>query len=587
MKKPTILIVDDEENIVRSLQRTLRDQFNVLTATSGETALDIIAREDIAVILTDQRMPGLTGVQLLERVKQQRPKTVGILISGYSDVSALVDALNLGIVRGYIPKPWDTEELRSKLKAAVQEFDAIINDRELLHSSAEAVTYAQTQLAELKKVLDLVVTGEIEPLFAAAKNQIGTPGSWNHPQFNRAYLDQLSDGFALINAEGIVDYCNPAIHVLLGVPECVPGVNLLAIPALADCEPLVHAVQAALAGHPTHTEFFWRIAQGADAFLEIAATPITEHGQYAKAILVIRDQTARQKTIAHLKGLNVVAEAIVQTLEFEQRLHLMLNACREATQADGAFVYIFTPGATNLLLAGAVGLDAATIAFLKQHPIPFGAGLVGHVAATGLAQAQTQLCDAALIYPQLVQDEKIKSVALAPLHDSTGVSGVVGVFTRTLRQVSKSDMRLLSSIGNQVGLALHNARLYEQIQQQARTDALTGLFNRRYWMELAEREFTRAQRLHTSLIALMIDLDQFKRINDAFGHAIGDQTLHATATVLAANVRTIDLVGRYGGDEFVILLPNCEPAQAQQIVQRLIAQVTALQIPTSQPVFQG
>lgn len=163
--KPAILIVDDDVNVTRSLARSLRDQFTVFTANSAAEALELIANEDIAVVLTDQRMPGLTGVELLERAQHIRPDAVGIIISGYTDIVALVDAINLGTVRGYVPKPWDVAELRQRLENAVRTYRASFLNRELLHSSAEAITRMQDEIAELYRALDLVASGETSQLF--------------------------------------------------------------------------------------------------------------------------------------------------------------------------------------------------------------------------------------------------------------------------------------------------------------------------------------------------------------------------------------------------------------------------------------
>lgn len=158
--RPAILIVDDEENVTRSLARSLRDQFQVFTASSAAEALNIIAHEDIAVVLTDQRMPGLTGVELLDQVRNVRPEVVGIIISGYTDIVALVDAINLGTVRGYIPKPWDLADLRRRLDSAVHSYQASFLNREVLHSSAEAVTRMQKEITWLQQALDMVASGE-------------------------------------------------------------------------------------------------------------------------------------------------------------------------------------------------------------------------------------------------------------------------------------------------------------------------------------------------------------------------------------------------------------------------------------------
>lgn len=117
-----ILVVDDELPIVETLGRALGDLYAVFSATSGVEALDILAREEIAVIITDQRMPGLTGVQLLERAKHIKPNTLGILSSAYFDNAALSDALNLGTVRGYVHKPWNLTDLRRRVNEVVQQY---------------------------------------------------------------------------------------------------------------------------------------------------------------------------------------------------------------------------------------------------------------------------------------------------------------------------------------------------------------------------------------------------------------------------------------------------------------------------------
>jgi response regulator RpfG family c-di-GMP phosphodiesterase len=164
--RPAILIVDDEPAITRTLARRLRDRFSVFTASSADAALDIIAREPIAVILTDQRMPDLSGIELLDRARALRPEAVGILISGYTDASALVDALNLGNVRGFIPKPWDINQLRHQLNEAMRSYQVGFLDPTVLHNAADAATQARAQVAELRRTLDAIIEGDTSTLFA-------------------------------------------------------------------------------------------------------------------------------------------------------------------------------------------------------------------------------------------------------------------------------------------------------------------------------------------------------------------------------------------------------------------------------------
>jgi PAS domain S-box-containing protein len=119
---PALLIVDDEENVTRSLARTLRGRFTIHTATSAEQALEILQSRHIDILLSDQRMPGLSGVQLAERGRQAQPELITLLISGYGELPDLVDALNQGNISGYISKPWGVEDLHGRLDEAAQRY---------------------------------------------------------------------------------------------------------------------------------------------------------------------------------------------------------------------------------------------------------------------------------------------------------------------------------------------------------------------------------------------------------------------------------------------------------------------------------
>jgi diguanylate cyclase (GGDEF)-like protein/PAS domain S-box-containing protein len=122
---------------------------------------------------------------------------------------------------------------------------------------------------------------------------------------------------------------------------------------------------------------------------------------------------------------------------------------------------------------------------------------------------------------------------------------------------------------NQAAIAIENARLFEQVQRLAVTDPLTNLHNRRYFFEVAHRELERARRYQSPLSLIMIDIDRFKEVNDTHGHLIGDLVLKHIADRLKAQLREIDVLCRYGGEEFVVLLPDTALDAAYQVAERL------------------
>lgn len=120
MSKISVLYVDDEENNLFSFKATFRIKYNVHTAINGDAALEIVKKKPIDIIITDQRMPEMTGVEFLEKVIDINAEPIRILLTGYSDMSAVIDAVNKGKIFHYLTKPWDEKELDDTIQRAYQ-----------------------------------------------------------------------------------------------------------------------------------------------------------------------------------------------------------------------------------------------------------------------------------------------------------------------------------------------------------------------------------------------------------------------------------------------------------------------------------
>ncbi len=150
-KKHPILLVDDEPEILFSLQGLLRREFELYTAESGAQALEILQQHPIHVIMSDQRMPEMTGVQLMHRVKDAHPEAIRIVFTGYADIRAVVDAINnVGLYR-YITKPWDPDELIEVLHQAAARYEQIVEHERLLTDIRQYVQQGQQLLQGLRE----------------------------------------------------------------------------------------------------------------------------------------------------------------------------------------------------------------------------------------------------------------------------------------------------------------------------------------------------------------------------------------------------------------------------------------------------
>jgi len=194
--------------------------------------------------------------------------------------------------------------------------------------------------------------------------------------------------------------------------------------------------------------------------------------------------------------------------------------------------------------------------------LPLGVGACGAVIESG----RPEMVNDMLRDPRAVQvpgtDEEEQASLIIPLQVGAEIFGVLAVSRFGGRTFTAREFQLAQLVTNLAAIAIQNARLYDALQDKAIHDGLTGLYNHRYFYERLAQEVARSRRYDGSLALLMIDIDDFKRFNDAHGHLVGDRALLQLAACLTAEVREdVDIVARYGGEEFAVLLPNttCRP----------------------------
>lgn len=211
-RERTLLLVDDEENILAALKRLLRrDGYRIITANSGEQGLRCLAESQVDVIVSDQRMPGMTGVEFLNRAKELYPQTLRLVLSGYTELQSIIDAVNVGAIYKFLTKPWDDERLRAHVAEAFRQKE--LGDEN--HRLAQQVDAANADLAAVNEKLARTLgeqRGHAELLEASA-------GSL------RDVFDELPAPVLGLDADGTLGFANreaerllPALAAWLGMP---------------------------------------------------------------------------------------------------------------------------------------------------------------------------------------------------------------------------------------------------------------------------------------------------------------------------------------------------------------------------------
>jgi len=164
---------------------------------------------------------------------------------------------------------------------------------------------------------------------------------------------------------------------------------------------------------------------------------------------------------------------------------------------------------------------------------------------------------------------EIHNVMAVPILSGVEVLGILIVANKDHESFTDNDLFLLETMAPTAATALENAKLFTEVERLSFTDDLTGVFSRRHFFALAEQEFQRSNRHGHDFAIVMLDIDHFKNVNDKYGHLVGDQVLKALARDLGKSLRGMDIISRYGGEEFIVLLPDTDKTTAIGVAERL------------------
>lgn len=453
----------------------------------------------------------------------------------------------LGIMSGMIANAIDRKQKERRLALSqhvqykLNEITRISIQKSDLHATAQELSRGITELvnSDLGIILLRAIDGSFDSYLSGRSADLPEIQSEEFMSFIRSQNEYIyihtghdeTDTPTMLGSHGVNAYI---------IIPLISGKELLGAAILADKSPRLYSPEEA-------------------AICQQAGPQIT------LSIMKVKALEAAHRRSNEMEALRATITDMTSELQLEKLLRTALERAIRLAHADGGEVCVFDEEKQALRVVACHNLDQDyTGTFMS-----LGKGAGGKAVAL----KKTIIIKDYDTWPGRMKayaGVRIHATIVSPLMIGERVLGTISIlhFNKQNR-FSKNDQYILSMFAQHAAIALDNALLFEQVQKLARTDAVTGLYNRRAMREIGEYEIRRAKRLDLPIAVAMIDLDDFKVINDQFSHQTGDEVLKEVARLLRENIRNIDTISRYGGDEFVIIMPATNLQESRQAAARL------------------
>jgi diguanylate cyclase (GGDEF)-like protein len=283
-----------------------------------------------------------------------------------------------------------------------------------------------------------------------------------------------------------------------------------------------------------------------------------------------KEKEELDKILANLSLLYSIGKAMNYISDLKSLLQYILSQAVEITAAEKGSIMLYDLESDRLMIRVLAGMaDTAYQEKVNNNEIKCrtfkpGEGIAGRVYLTAKPMVVNNIRDDDLFVES--ESSYVSSIACIPMVVYNDVIGVINVTNkRGEKDFSDEDVQMLKAVADQAAVAVNKAQLWDM----AVTDSLTGLYVRRYFMVKFQEELHRADRYNKILSIVMADIDRFKKINDTYGHDVGDKVLQTIGKFFQKNIRDVDIIARYGGEEFIVMIPEADREAAYCMAERL------------------
>jgi diguanylate cyclase (GGDEF)-like protein/putative nucleotidyltransferase with HDIG domain len=326
-----------------------------------------------------------------------------------------------------------------------------------------------------------------------------------------------------------------------------------------------------------NVEEFDRLIDSQDIQEQVASTPSVDTETRTKPdaglapdILGVYEETSGFRSISEAQrevfALHEIAQTIGSSLNLSDTVTLVANKLRAIVPFDTCVIYLVHDPSGKAIAAHVVGEE---VEVFKRRRINIGDGITGWVIANSRSMCNASPDLDLVGLPEEVV-KRFRGVLVSPLQREDGAFGAISLYSQSRTSYTAEHVRLLESVCQHASSALNNALTYEKTRESALVDPLTELPNARGFYMMLEQRIAECQRMNKEPLALIcMDIDDFKIVNDKYGHSIGDRLLASVAGVVRRELRQMDILTRYAGDEFVAIMPMASSKMAASISERM------------------
>ncbi len=408
------------------------------------------------------------------------------------------------------------------------------------------------------------------------------------PVARERIIDSMGESLVILDERGRLAATNPAARKLIaeagGPAEDVPESKLLGRP-VAELFPAWPEMRVGLEAPSASEREVALAGDGGTRFFDLRLSPLLGHGSTLTGwVAVVYDITrmklAERAAVEARQVADTLREAgltLSSKLDFKQISALILDLLKRVISYDiGVFL---TVEGTDLKVAGI--RRPKDIRNLIGETYPLAGSRLCNMAIQRKRPLVSPIVDPGDILLPLSPDLDVRSFLGVPIVFGDHAIGLVALYNIGERAFTEEEARVAELFASQVAIALDNSRRVEQFEKLAVTDELTGLYNRRAFASMGEKEVGRARRYQRPLALILFDIDHFKDVNDRYGHLFGDHVLRVLTERVTRTTRTTDIVCRYGGEEFIVLMPEAGRDEAVAMAERLRQEISRMTIVTA------